>query len=1295
MKQHNPNPQGLAARRPLWERMEDRLLFDAVPDTVFQVLAGAAASLHELNADIADTAVSAEARSSAGHELVFVDTSVESLDTLLQEVSASGSYEVIFLDPTRDGLRQIADELLGRQNVEALHILSHGAGGRLALGDSVVDIHSLDRDAAIWKAIGQSLGDGGDILFYGCNLAESEAGQHFVQRIAELTSADVAASVDATGADALGGDWDLEYQWGVVDVMTMSLDGLSTTLDLEITPAANNGAVRGLFDNQLVGTGVTTTGFSRIGSRDQFGSYTNDDEGLGASRVPFSDGVVIVTGKVTSAASPAGNTVDTTGSAGISTTSSSNRSDSDLQALSGNQIFDAVGFSFTMNSTTDRVGIVFSFASDEFPEFVGTIFNDAFGFFIQGGTEFLTKTNVALVPGSTDGVAVNTINNGQMGAWGLANPGSQAPWTGAHSDLFIPNSIHDPTDGTVGPYLEYDGLTVPLLVEIDLTRAVDYSLKIALGDSGDTQWDSAVFFQTNGLFALTSATDNAYSVTNAQTVAGNLITDDTGDNIDVDPEDGQSTLSVIEIDGVALTGGAVTLASGATLTIAADGTFDYDPTTSSSLLSLAPGASAIDTFTYTIIDDIGVTDTATVTMTVTGVARPVIDLNGADQAGMDFATAFVEGGSAVAIADLDATVSDLDGTELAELTIAVSGVADAGQELVTIAGVSFDLSASASQTVTVGAASFSVSFDSGAGVFTITDGGGGNMANADVEALLSAIAYQNASVLPTEGNRGFTFIGVDVDGHSSTAAASWVSVTRSAEVGVWSVSGDSAVDEGAVAQYLVQLSGAMRADETASVQLTLAEQTTSAADHAAWTTAVGAAVLAYNSGAGPGALNWDGTTLTFTSDGTGAMAPLSVQLNIMDDTLVEGPESLVVNLASAGTTTGQSISIDSLSGQATTEIADTIGSGGPFETATWTLSGDASVVEGGSALYQFSMVETLQDGESVQLTLALSGVTAVAADYGDLDTVVSAAVTAYNSSGAPGSLSYTAGNLTFLGDGSGPMSTWSFSLPTVDDIIFEGDETYRLELSSPTSATGAAVAVNISSLDTSILDNDSAPTVTIGDGSATEGDWVVFDVTLSNPTSATVSLDLALSGTASAGADYLAALDYSADGVNWLPATSDTIVEFAPGEVSLDVRLPTLNDLVVEESEFVAVTVNAVVSGSVGGTSDTGSLQITDNDAGLVEVSASDPTAAEPSENGQFTVTLSAASSTSTTVAYTVSGSATPGADFSPLSGTVTIAAGATSATIDVSVLDDSVLESSETVVVTLTTIASGDADFA
>ena len=70
-------------------------------------------------------------------------------------------------------------------------------------------------------------------------------------------------------------------------------------------------------------------------------------------------------------------------------------------------------------------------------------------------------------------------------------------------------------------------------------------------------------------------------------------------------------------------------------------------------------------------------------------------------------------------------------------------------------------------------------------------------------------------------------------------------------------------------------------------------------------------MTAYNAGSDPGSLSYDPATnkLTFTSDGTGAMGNLVINLTAVDDTLMESDESYTVALATPTSTTGSSIAL--------------------------------------------------------------------------------------------------------------------------------------------------------------------------------------------------------------------------------------------------------------------------------------------------------------------------------------------------------------------------------------------------
>ncbi len=95
--------------------------------------------------------------------------------------------------------------------------MSHGSEGSVTLGSTVLDGGNLADYADALAQIGDALAPGGDLMLYGCDVADGAAGQQFIDALAELTGANVAASTDATGAAALGGDWTLEASTGPIE----------------------------------------------------------------------------------------------------------------------------------------------------------------------------------------------------------------------------------------------------------------------------------------------------------------------------------------------------------------------------------------------------------------------------------------------------------------------------------------------------------------------------------------------------------------------------------------------------------------------------------------------------------------------------------------------------------------------------------------------------------------------------------------------------------------------------------------------------------------------------------------------------------------------------------------------------------------------------------------------------------------------------------------------------------------------------------------------------------------------
>ncbi|MDA7904658.1 DUF4347 domain-containing protein, partial [bacterium] len=149
-------------------------------------------------------------------EVVFVDSRVQDYHQLIAGIATD--VEVVLLNPAESGLNQIVTALEGKGNLNAIHLISHGSSGTVFLGSQELTVSNVDQYSEQWSAIGEALAETGDLLFYGCSVAEGTEGAGFIASVAEATGADVAASVDSTGSDRLGGDWEFESVYGSLEV---------------------------------------------------------------------------------------------------------------------------------------------------------------------------------------------------------------------------------------------------------------------------------------------------------------------------------------------------------------------------------------------------------------------------------------------------------------------------------------------------------------------------------------------------------------------------------------------------------------------------------------------------------------------------------------------------------------------------------------------------------------------------------------------------------------------------------------------------------------------------------------------------------------------------------------------------------------------------------------------------------------------------------------------------------------------------------------------------------------------
>lgn len=222
----------------------------------------------------------------------------------------------------------------------------------------------------------------------------------------------------------------------------------------------------------LVGSGVTILSSTLVCPDGAAAFFTNGE----TTNIGLSEGILLSTGQAVSAIGP--------NTSGSTTTNWGEPGDSDLAALVAPfPTFDACYLEITLIPSGDVVEFTYVFASEEYNEYVCSVFNDVFAFFVDGpGADHV---NIAVLPDGETPVTINTVNNGNIGSNGNASNCSEDDL--ANSDFFV--------DNIGGTTIEYDGFTVPLTATLAVTPGETYTFKLAIADVGDGTLDSGVFVE--------------------------------------------------------------------------------------------------------------------------------------------------------------------------------------------------------------------------------------------------------------------------------------------------------------------------------------------------------------------------------------------------------------------------------------------------------------------------------------------------------------------------------------------------------------------------------------------------------------------------------------------------------------------------------------------------------------------------------------------------------------------------------------------------------------------------------
>ena len=214
--------------------LEPRLLFDgagavAVADSFD---AGQGAYVEPPDSDhtpAADARPSEALEQGPGSEtLLIIDARVADHQSLLADLPGNVTVRVIGVEES--GIAVISEALAEGGDFDAVHIVSHGSAGALSLGSDAIRNDTLAGQSEALQGWAQHLAADADILLYGCDIAQGEAGQALVTELARLTGADIAASANATGSAEQGGDWVLERQTGRIEAASLSGVGFAGLL---------------------------------------------------------------------------------------------------------------------------------------------------------------------------------------------------------------------------------------------------------------------------------------------------------------------------------------------------------------------------------------------------------------------------------------------------------------------------------------------------------------------------------------------------------------------------------------------------------------------------------------------------------------------------------------------------------------------------------------------------------------------------------------------------------------------------------------------------------------------------------------------------------------------------------------------------------------------------------------------------------------------------------------------------------------------------------------------------------
>ncbi len=226
------------------------------------------------------------------------------------------------------------------------------------------------------------------------------------------------------------------------------------------------------------------------------------------SSIGFGAGIILSTGKASNIGSPP--------------TQSSSKSvnptaeDNDLQVLIGGvrPTNDAVVLEFDLLVQDDSISFDYVFASEEYPNFVCSNFNDAFALFISG-PGINGQKNMAALPNGTGLVSINNVNNGNPSE--ICKDPTLSP-TPVNKQFYVSNNTQENSGAVNAPNFIFNGFTTVLTAKTAVQRCETYHFKIVIADVADGGLDSGILLREGSFSQKPSLKIDVLSPTSSDTV---------------------------------------------------------------------------------------------------------------------------------------------------------------------------------------------------------------------------------------------------------------------------------------------------------------------------------------------------------------------------------------------------------------------------------------------------------------------------------------------------------------------------------------------------------------------------------------------------------------------------------------------------------------------------------------------------------------------------------------------------------------------------------------------------------